>query len=154
MICHRPYSQRHNMLGVKMEIKQIASQLNSLTADEREGFDFEHQIIPGEEEVLQISVTGREEIPVYLTLTDTQILCIAYLWDESEIKPDTKGEMVAMMLDMNIPMPLSSFSRIGDKYAVFGALSLNSNIQDIAHEIVTLSDNAIDAIDVMSEFLN
>jgi len=136
-----------------MNIKNIAQALEGLDAESREGFDFEYQIIPGDEEVLQISLQGREEIPVYLTETDTQLLCIAYLWDESEVDPAGKTEMVEMMLDMNIPMPLSSFSRIGDKYAVFGALSLNSSIEDIAHEIVTLSDNALDAIDVMSEFL-
>lgn len=136
-----------------MKIKQIAEQLDKLNVDSREGFDFEHQIIPGEEEVLQISLVGREEIPVYLTLTDTQILCISYLWGENEIKPESKNELIEMMLDMNIPMPLSSFSRIGDQYAVFGALSTNSSIEDIAHEIVTLSDNSLEAIDVMSEFL-
>lgn len=136
-----------------MDIKLIAKKLDELEVDAREGFDFDHQIIPGEEEVLQICIRGREEIPVYLTLTDTQILCISYLWDESEVNPDSKNEMVEMMLDMNIPMPLSSFSRIGSKYAVFGALSLNSSIEDIAHEIVTLSDNALDAIEVMSDFL-
>ena len=137
-----------------MDVKTIAGQLAKLDVDTRDGYDFEYQIIPGEEEVLQISLNGREEIPVYLTLTDTQILCISYLWDDSEIKPAAKNEMMEMMLDMNIPMPLSSFSRIGDRYAVFGALSLNSSIEDIAHEIVTLSDNALDAIDVMSDFLN
>lgn len=137
----------------RMNIKQIAKALEELNSEAREGFDFDYQIIPGEEEVLQISLFGREEIPVYLTETDTQLLCISYLWDETEIKVETKAEMVEMMLDMNIPMPLSSFSRIGDKYAVFGALSLNSSAEDIAHEIVTLSDNAIDAIDVMSDFL-
>ena len=136
-----------------MKIKHIAEQLDKLNVDSREGFDFEHQLIPGEEEVLQISLVGREEIPVYLTQTDTQILCISYLWGENEIKPGSKGELIEMMLDMNIPMPLSSFSRIGDQYAVFGALSTNSSIEDIAHEIVTLSDNSLEAIDVMSEFL-
>lgn len=137
-----------------MDIKTIAEGLENLDMENREGYDFDYQIIPGDEEVLQISLRGREEIPVYLTLTDTQILCISYLWDESEIKPAAKHDMVEMMLDMNIPMPLSSFSRIGDRYAVFGALSLGSSMEDIAHEIVTLSDNTLDAIEVMSDFLN
>lgn len=136
-----------------MDIKTIAVGLEKLSVDSREGYDFDYQIIPGEEEVLQISLVGREEIPVYLTLTDTQILCISYLWEESEIKPAAKHDMIEMMLDMNIPMPLSSFSRIGDRYAVFGALSLGSSLEDIAHEIVTLSDNTLDAIEVMSDFL-
>ncbi|HFE37651.1 MAG TPA: DUF2170 family protein [Gammaproteobacteria bacterium] len=136
-----------------MNIKQIAKALEALNPEAREGFDFDYQMIPGEEDILQISLSGREEIPVYLTKTDTQLLCISYLWDETEIIPESRTQMIEMMLDMNIPMPLSSFSRIGDKYAVFGALSVDSSIEDIAHEIVILSDNAIDAIDVMSDFL-
>jgi len=136
-----------------MKIKQIAEQLDNLSSESRQGYDFEYQIIPGEEEVLQISLVDREEIPVYLTQTDTQILCISYLWSESEIKPEAKSELIEMMLEMNIPMPLSSFSRIGEQYAVFGALSTSSSIEDIAHEIVTLSDNSLEAIEVMSEFL-
>ncbi len=137
-----------------MNVKTIATGLEKLGVDSREGYDFDYQIIPGEEEVLQISLSEREEIPVYLTLTDTQILCISYLWDESEIKPSAKHEMIEMMLEMSLPMPLSSFSRIGNRYAVFGALSLGSTMEDIAHEIVTLSDNTLEAIEVMSDYLN
>jgi len=136
-----------------MDVKHIAERLTQLDSDTRNGFDFDYQIIPGEEEVLQICLNTREEIPVYLTLSDTQILCICYLWDESQVKPANQTEMVNIMLDMNIPMPLSSFSKIGNKYVIFGSLSVNSSIADIAHEVITLSDNALDAIEVMSEFL-
>ena len=134
-------------------IREIAEALSELDSTARGGFDFDYQIIPTEQDVLQITLTGREEIPVYVTLTDTQILCIAYLWDESQIKPETRGEMIEMMLEMNIPMPLSSFAKIGNQYAVFGALSVHSRIEDIALEIAILSDNGIDAIEVMSDYL-
>lgn len=137
-----------------MDIKTIAEQLNQTDTEARQGFDFDLQIIPGEEEVLQISIAGREEIPVFLTLSDTQILCISYLWSEQEMKAGSKAEMMEAMLEMNIPMPLSSFAKIGDNYAVFGALSLNSSMDDIIHEIITLSDNAIDSIELLREFLN
>ena len=136
-----------------MNIKEIAGKLSDLSSEVTEGFDFEQQIIPGEEDVLQITLTDREEIPVYITLTDTQMLCLSYLWHENEVKPESHEAMVNAMLEMNIPMPLSSFSKIADRYVIFGALSLNSSIEDIAHEIVTLSDNAIDSIEVMSDFL-
>ena len=74
-------------------IRKIAEALSELDSTARGGFDFDYQIIPTEQDVLQITLTGREEIPVYVTLTDTQILCIAYLWDESQIKPETRGEI-------------------------------------------------------------
>ena len=41
----------------------------------------------------------------------------------------------------------------GDKYVVFGALSINSTFEDIEHELVVLSNNAIEVIDDMSDYL-
>jgi len=118
-----------------------------------EGYKFECQLIPGEVEVLQVVIEGFEEIPIYISATDMQILCIAYLWSEDEVQPEQKAEMMEVMLDMNIPMPLSSFSRIQGKYVVFGALSINSKFEDVVHEVVTLGENSVEALSVMTEFL-
>ncbi|MCS5561478.1 MAG: DUF2170 family protein, partial [Marinobacter nauticus] len=43
------------------------------------GRTFDVMPIAGEEPVLQVIVSGAEETPVYITVTDTQILCLAYL---------------------------------------------------------------------------
>lgn len=118
-----------------------------------EGYQFDCQIIPGEVEVLQVVIEGFEEIPVYISATDSQILCISYLWSEEEIKPESKQEMLELMLDMNIPMPLSSFSRIQDRYVVFGALAISSRFEEVAHEVVTLGENSVEILSVMSDFL-
>jgi len=118
-----------------------------------EGYKFECQLIPGEVEVLQVVIEGFEEIPVYISATDTQILCISYLWSEVEVKPELRAEMMEVMLEMNIPMPLSSFSRIQDRYVVFGALSINSGFEDVVHEVVTLGENSVEVLSVMTEFL-
>ena len=63
-------------------------------------------------------------------------------------------EMFESMLSLNIPMPLSSFAKMDDKYAVFGAMSLNSSAEDVALEITSLSDNSLDAIEALSDYLN
>lgn len=118
-----------------------------------EGYKFDCQMISGDVEVLQVVVEGFEEIPIYISATNTQILCIAYLWLEEEVKPEAKVEMLEMMLDMNIPMPLSSFSRIQDRYVVFGALATDSRVEDVAHEVITLSENSVEVLTVMTEFL-
>ena len=57
------------------------------------------------------------------------------------------------MLELNIPMPLSSFAKIDDKYVVYGALSVQSNMQEIEQELSVLSDNCLEVIDEMSNFL-
>jgi len=50
-------------------------------------------------------------------------------------------------------MPLSSFSKMGHQYIIFGALSTRSDTDDVLHEIATLSDNTLDAIELMAEYL-
>ena len=136
-----------------MNIHTIADHLNSLADNSETGMDFDCQPISGEVDVLQITLLGREELPIFLSVTDDQILCISYLWGSEEVKTECVNTMHESMLEMNIPMPLSSFSKIGDKYVVFGALSINSTFDDIEHELAVLSNNAIEVIDDMSDYL-
>lgn len=136
-----------------MNIHKIANHLNGLADNSETGMIFDCQPISGEVDVLQITITGREELPVFLSVTDDQILCITYLWGSDEVKPEMLNDMHTSMLEMSIPMPLSSFSKIGDKYVIFGALSINSTFDDIEHELAVLSNNAIEIIDDMSDYL-
>ena len=136
-----------------MNIHKIANHLNALADNSETGMVFDCQPISGEVDVLQITVIGREELPVFVSVTDDQILCITYLWGTEEVKPECLAEMHESMLEMNIPMPLSSFSKIGDKYVIFGALSIGSTFDDIEHELAVLSNNAIEVIDDMSDYL-
>lgn len=136
-----------------MNIHKIADHLNTLGDNSDTGMVFDCQPISGEVDVLQITVLGREELPIFLSVTDDQVLCITYLWGADEVKPDRINDMHECMLDMNIPMPLSAFSKIGDKYVTFGALSINSTFADIEHELAVLSNNAVEVIDDMSEYL-
>ena len=136
-----------------MNIHTIADHLNSLADNSDTGMCFDCQPISGEVDVLQISILGREELPIFVSVTEDQIICISYLWGVEEVKPDSIHTMHESMLEMNIPMPLSSFSKIGDKYVVFGALSINSTFEDIEHELVVLSNNAIEVIDDMRDYL-
>lgn len=136
-----------------MNITELAKTLNAINGDSPTGFEFDCQPIPGDIEVLQITLSGRDEIPIFLSVTDEQIICISYLWDEAEVKPETRSQMLEAMLDMNIPMPLSSFAKIEDKFVVFGALSIHSQLDDIVHELIVLSDNSLEAIEAMTEYL-
>lgn len=133
-----------------MDIQDIAYQLTETT---QSGYAFNTQLLAGEIDVLQVIVGDRQELPVYLSIADDQILCITYIFAEAEVEATKRNDMLEAMVEMNIPMPLSSFSKIKDQYVVFGALSTTSSFDDVVHEIVTLSDNSIDAIEALSEFL-
>lgn len=137
-----------------VELKTLANNLAEKGQDTERGFPFEVNPIPGEVEVLQIIVEDREELPIFVSASEEQILCIAYLFKDEEVKSGAEDEMNKAMLSANISMPLSSFAKIDDQYVIYGALSVNSSLEDIVHEIEVLSSNVIEAIEAMSNHLN
>ena len=118
-----------------------------------EGRYFNCLPMPGAQEVLQVTVSDQDEIPIYMTITDTQILCIAYLFKTDEVKNELVDELNEQCLQLNIPMPLSAFAKIDQQYALFGALSTSSTFDDIQKELVTLSENAIEALEALEDYL-
>jgi uncharacterized protein YjfI (DUF2170 family) len=135
-------------------LEKLESVLQMPDAGTMNGMDYEFSPIPGEVEVVQVTFKDREECPIYLTESNSQMICICYLWRDDEVIAEKRTEMLESMLDMNIPMPLSAFGRIGEWYAIFGALDQDSTAGSIIKELTVLSDNAIDALDAMSEYLN
>ncbi|MDX2321142.1 MAG: DUF2170 family protein [Moritella sp.] len=136
-----------------MNIHKIANYLNDLGDKSDTGYKFDCTPISGDVDVLRVDIEGREEIPIFVSVTDEQILCIAYLWGENEVKTEKRVEMLEAMLELNIPMPLSSFAKIDDMYVVYGALSVQSTIADVEHELVVLSDNSLEVITELSDYL-
>lgn len=136
-----------------MNIHTIANHLNGLGDNSRTGLQFDCYPIDGEVEVLQVNVVGREEIPVFVSVTGNQVLCISYLWGEEEVNQERRAEMFEAMLELNIPMPLSAFAKVDDKYVVYGALSLQSSMLEIEQEVAVLSDNCLEVIDEMVDYL-
>jgi len=134
-------------------INKIANGLSELQKNDNITYPFDIQPIPGDVDILKITLEDIEELPVYVSASDDQILCISYLFKEDEISNDIDHSLHDIMLKMNIPMPLSSFSKIGEQYVIFGALSINSSIEDIAHEIEILSENTLEAIETLQDYL-
>ncbi len=135
-------------------LRKLESVLQMPDTGTMNGMDYEFNPIAGEVEVVQVTFMGREEFPIYLTQSNSQMICICYLWREQEVIAEKRTQMLESMLDMNIPMPLSSFGRIGEWYAIFGALDLDSSASSIIKELTVLSDNALDAVEAMSGYLN
>ncbi len=104
--------------------------------------------------VMRISIEGQEELPVFVTASPVQILCICYLWTEDEIRPERRAEMLEAMMDLNISIPLSNFGRIGRHYVIYGSLAHDASADSIASDVAMVADNALEALDVFTEFLN
>ncbi|MGB3624168.1 DUF2170 family protein [Ketobacter sp. MCCC 1A13808] len=118
-----------------------------------EGHTFNCLPIKGEQEVLQVMVSELDAMPIFITITDTQILCITYLCKQNEIQNGKLADLNQTMLELNVAMPLSSFAIIESYYVVFGAMATSSSFDDICKELVTLSANAYDALEAIEEYL-
>ncbi len=132
------------------QLKELAIRLSDA---QWEGRSFNCLPMPGAQEVLQVALSDQDEIPLYVTITETQMLCIAYLFKEDEVLDGTLDELNGQCLQLNIPMPLSAFAKIDDQYVLFGALSTTSTFEDIQKELVTLSENAVEALEALEDYL-
>jgi uncharacterized protein len=115
---------------------------NLLSADEPDG-------VP----VMRICIEGQEEIPVFVTASPSQVLCICYLWTEDEVRSERRAEMLEAMMDLNIAIPLSNFGRIGEHYVIYGSLAADADADSIAIDVAAAADNALEALVVFTEFL-
>jgi uncharacterized protein YjfI (DUF2170 family) len=104
--------------------------------------------------VMRLCIEGKEELPVYVTASPSQVLCICYLWTEDEVKADKRADMLEAMMDLNIAIPLSNFGRIGGHYVIYGALAADASPESIAIDVAMAADNAVEALEVFNEFLN
>lgn len=129
------------------------SNLDTLTSALMGGVAVQLQPIAGEVPVIRVSIEGREELPIFVTSSDTQFICLCYLWTDEDVRPERRAELHEALLDLNPSVPLSSFGRVGSRYVLNGALSRSARAEDVAHEVAVLSDNALDALDALAEFL-
>lgn len=117
------------------------------------GFTFDVEAVNGPVGVLQLLVKDRDSLPLFLSVTGAQLISIAHLFREEDVLDDQRTAMWQRMLELNIPMPLSSYAKMGDIYVVFGAMTVDSPIEDILTELQTLNDNALEAFAAMREYL-
>ena len=134
-----------------MDIKMLCETLDDYTSEN--GFTFAARAANGED-VVEIVVEDRDEFPIVVSVDDEQIVCLTYLWDEAQVKAESRTELLAALLEMNVPLPLSSFGKIGDRYVVFGALAAGSTIGDVVTELEVLSDNTLEAIEIVGPYLH
>ena len=137
-------------MSEKRTLTELEATFNVATTDS--GMKFNAEIV--DQEVLQIVVDDREEFPVFVTIDDSQILCVSNLWNKSEIRDGAENELNRIFLELSLPVPLSAFAITrGGQYSIYGSMSPTSIIDNVILEVETLSDNTLSAIEEFSEYL-
>lgn len=137
----------------EQQLQEIRAGLDGVTTEEGTTFGAE-MVVEGDVTLVKVELEDREEFPIFISVDEDQLVCMTYLWPESEVKADRRSELLEAMLTMNVPMPLSSFGKVGDQYLIFGAMAANADMAELQHELIVLSDNTLTTVEVFGEYLN
>ena len=137
---------------MKPLLEQLSG-LDTLTGVAMGGLSVQLQPIPGTVPVIQVSIEGREELPIFLTCSDSQILCMCYLWSDDEVLPDgaPSCSRPCSTSTRRCRCPRSAAS--ASATCCSAPCSRDARVDDVAKDVAVLSDNALDALDALSEFL-
>lgn len=133
------------------KLQQLLETLEGATTEN--GLAMSVSVVDEIEELLQVTIEGREEFPIMVDIDEEQITCTVNLWSEEEVIADKMDEMIQSMLMANIPMPLSAFGKTGSMFQLFGAMSVNTIMENVIQELSLLSDNTLDAFDALGVYL-
>lgn len=121
-----------------------------MTDESREGI-FSLQVDPNSlDPALIVTMQDYEEFPIYLSISGEQILAMVFLCSIHQVEDsETLNEN---LLRVNSVVPLSSFGIVGNDYVLFGSLSVESKIQSVVTELVTLAENTVEALEIFSNY--
>ena len=134
------------------KLNEVVAALNAATT--KEGLAIRAEVIDAGEGIIKVEVEEREEFPIMLDIAEDQMTAIVNLWSQNEVKEGAEAEMMSVMLSMNVALPLSAFAKTGGIYQLFGAMSANTVTENIVEEINVLSDNTLEVVDALGDYLN
>lgn len=115
--------------------------------------DVDLTVMAGDVPLVEVGL-GDSRPPIYVTDADSQLLCVCYLWRNADVIPAQRSALMETLLELNPSVPLSSFAKIGDHFVLIGALSRDATTIDLVLELATLSDNAVDALATLADYLH
>ena len=128
-------------------LADLMHKLNEQTTAEGTTF----QAILSEQDVLEVVCSNNDEFPIHLVETGTQLLSVTQLFKVNDVKPEKIAELNIEMLQMSPAVPLSSIGLQGDMYILFGAMSLNTTLENIVHELEVQAENTIEVLEEVQE---
>lgn len=110
--------------------------------------------IQHEADALIIKLDDYGDLQLNLLLTSRQIIIETYICPLSEIKQQDAFNAFLLRNQKLLPLSSVGISPVGGEeyYVAFGALSLNSSLDDILLEISTLAQNALDLAELTDDF--
>ncbi|MFF7707908.1 DUF2170 family protein [Pseudomonas sp. NPDC007930] len=154
---------RQPFLGTKVKLEDYMTQLSNWTTnslftalaelDLATSGEFALQLLPGEQPSIEIKLRDYGDMPVYIAVAGEQVLVDASLIEAGKIK-DRAAFNDAVLRSRDL-FPLSSvgIEQVDgtEIYCMFGALSAASSLTVIVHEVNTLAENMVRAVEAFED---
>lgn len=115
------------------------------------------EIIDGVDACLHIIMHDYGDLPLFLSVSNQQIIVEALLWPVSLIKNPSSFNEEILSARKLFALSTIAIEKTGDgeiNYIMYGALSSSSTLNDIIYELEMLSDNVIKATEAYEHFFN
>ena len=90
---------------------------------------------------------------VIIVSTDTQLLTITPLFEESSVREELRAELNRGLLTISLPTALSSVGIQDSRYVLFGAMAIETTMANVFHEIEVQIDNYNDVLEAVADYI-
>lgn len=115
------------------------------------------EIIDGVDACLHIIMHEYGDLPLFLSVSNQQIIVEALLWPINIIKQQSQFNEEILCTRKLFPLSTIAIEKTGDgsvNYIMYGALSATSILSNVIYELETLSDNVIKATEAYEHYFN
>lgn len=132
-----------------MNLEDLAFKLNTFETSAGSRFAAEYL---SDTQTLQVSCDVNPDAIIFVVVSEEQILSVTPLFSLTEIKQEIKPQLFETLLRISPLIPLSSVGLQEDSCVLFGAMSVNTLFENIAHELECQADNYNDTLAALAEF--
>lgn len=110
--------------------------------------------VTNSESALIIKMNDYGDLPLSVLFISRQIIIETIICPVSSIHHQDEFNVFLLRNQKLLPLSSVGISRIqqDEYYVAFGALSLNSSLDDVVLEMTTLADNALDLAEITEEY--
>ncbi len=132
------------------KLQEIAYQINRGNVPGGNTFSAEFNADTG---TVTVENSDSPDAVVIVVATDTQILAITPLFEESSVREDLRAELNRGLLTISLPMALSSIALQDNRYVLFGAMAIETTMSNLLHEIEVQIDNYNDVLEAVADYI-
>jgi len=132
------------------KLQEIAYQINTGNAPSSNVYS---AVFNDEEGTLTVASSATPDATVVVVATDTQILTITPLFEESSVREELRAELNRGLLTISLPMALSSIGLQDNRYVLFGAMAIDTSVANLLHEINVQIDNYDDVLEAVVDYI-